>query len=105
MNTGLSPQIMNTITNILAAQPKVNEAVVFGSRAIGNYEPGSDLDIAVKGPALSHQDILQLLAKIDDMELLINIDLVHFDRISDPDVISHIERKGKLLFKRNTNRT
>ena len=100
MDTGLSPQIMNTITNILAAQPKVDEAVVFGSRAMGNYEPGSDLDIAVKGPALSHRDILRMLAQIDDVELLINIDLVHYDKISDPNVISHIDRKGKLLFQR-----
>ena len=46
---GLKDSDINAIIAILKRYPDVKEAIIFGSRAMGNYKPGSDIDIALKG--------------------------------------------------------
>ena len=52
MNHGLSKRDLDEISEILKSFPEIEEAVLFGSRAKGNYKPGSDIDIAIKGSAI-----------------------------------------------------
>ncbi len=44
---GLSDNNFNCIIKTIELNPKVEKAIIFGSRAMGNYKPGSDIDIAV----------------------------------------------------------
>ena len=46
---GLSEINGKRIIDVLSRFSEVQEAVLFGSRAKGNYNQGSDIDIAVKG--------------------------------------------------------
>jgi len=46
---GLKTSDLDLIIEILRRYPDVEEALIFGSRAMGNYKPGSDVDIALKG--------------------------------------------------------
>ena len=48
MNFGLEDNIIEKIIQVFEANSKVDKAVVFGSRAKGNYRLDSDIDIAVK---------------------------------------------------------
>ena len=41
MNDGLTQNQRTMIAAVLAACPSVEEAVLFGSRAMGNYKPAS----------------------------------------------------------------
>ena len=52
-DSGLQPGDLKSICSILAKEPTVEKAILFGSRAKGNYRPGSDVDIALKGKDLS----------------------------------------------------
>ena len=49
---GLSNEDLRVIKEACAQFAEVNEALLFGSRAKGNYEHGSDVDIALKGENL-----------------------------------------------------
>ena len=49
MNFGLRPQDLTEIIEMIRQFPDIEEAVIFGSRAKGNYKKGSDVDIAIKG--------------------------------------------------------
>ena len=46
---GLRPEDVEEIVAVFARFPAVETALIFGSRAKGNYRPGSDVDIALKG--------------------------------------------------------
>lgn len=48
--------------------PGIEQAVLYGSRAKGNYRPGSDIDLTLKGD-LSHRDLLNIELALDDLLL------------------------------------
>jgi len=44
---GFKPGDLETIVQTLSKFPEIKKAVIFGSRAKGTYQAGSDVDIAV----------------------------------------------------------
>jgi predicted nucleotidyltransferase len=79
----------------------IEEVIIFGSRAKGNYKNGSDVDLAIKSHALTYEE----LKTIDDglnenSPLPYKFDLVHYEKIQTPELKEHIDRIGKILFKK-----
>lgn len=91
---GLTDKQLTTLTSILRRHKAVERACIFGSRAKGNYKPGSDIDIAVAGPALTRRDILALASDFDDTDLPYTVDTVHYDTIANDALRDHIDRVG-----------
>jgi predicted nucleotidyltransferase len=79
----------------------VEEAFIYGSRALGSHREGSDIDLVLKGDSLSFQDLLTLKWKLDDLLLPWHIDLSLYSRISNPELIDHIQREGKVFYRKN----
>ena len=69
MMFGLSDDVIEKIQNAFAENAKVDKAIVFGSRAKGNYKEGSDIDIAIKGQDLNFDDTLSLHQKFDELNI------------------------------------
>jgi len=100
MKFGLHQDIVQRIQYIFASTTKVDEVVLFGSRAKGNYKPGSDIDLAVKGNGLRFDDILSLNVKLDSLDLPYKIDVVNYQTIKDQAVLEHINRVGITFYKK-----
>lgn len=100
MDCGLTDKQLNDIISIISSNPKVEEIVLFGSRAKGNFSTGSDVDIAIKGSNLKLSDISKTLVKIDELYLPYKFDLIIFERIKEIALVKHIERIGKILYQR-----
>lgn len=98
MPFGLTTNIISAITESIAACPSVSRLVLFGSRAKGNYAPGSDIDIAVFGENLTFDDFLDFSIKIDTLEIANKVDLIHYQTIRDSDLVEHIGRVGIVLY-------
>lgn len=98
-HAGLSEEDVQSICRALGLFPKVSEAILYGSRAKGNYRPGSDIDLTLKGNELSHQDLLNIELALDDLLLPYKIDLSLHRQIDNPQLIEHIDRVGKLFYK------
>jgi len=99
MKYGLTEQNITKITNLFANNSNVEEAILFGSRAKGNYKEGSDIDVCLKGENLSLQDIISLQIAYDDTYLLYKLDLVIYNKITEPNLINHIDRIGVRLYQ------
>ena len=97
---GLSDIVVDKIQYIFAENARVEKAIVFGSRAKGNYKEGSDIDIAIKGQDLNFDDTLSLLRKLDELELPYEIDLINYETIKESDLKDHIDRVGIELYSR-----
>jgi len=98
---GLKETTIEKIGAVLAGFPQVEKAVLYGSRAKGNYKNGSDIDLTLFGG----QDLtLEILYKInqalDDLLLPYTIDLSIFEQLRDPDFIGHIQRVGLVFYER-----
>ena len=70
---------------------------LFGSQAMGREEPGSDLDLCLEAPQLSHRDRLRLLNAVDDLCLPWQVDLVLCHELP-AELEEHVQRVGCCLW-------
>lgn len=100
MRFGLRDQVVDSIASVLAKEPRVKGALVFGSRAKGNYKEGSDLDLCLEGEGLDLEVLSALETELDDLYLPWKIDLIPRSSIDNEELLAHIERVGQVLFAR-----
>lgn len=83
----------------LLLQPEIQAVWLFGSRAMGRQRAGSDIDLCLDAPGLSHSDRLRLMAAVDDLLLPWQVDLVLRHELPS-DLAAHMQRVGRCLWKR-----
>ena len=102
MKHGLLPRDIDEILQALCRFPEIDEAILFGSRAKGNYKPGSDVDIAIKGKAIDHSCVSALSFILNEESLLpYFFDVIHYEAITEEELVQHIDRVGKILYKKS----
>jgi predicted nucleotidyltransferase len=97
---GLSAEHISKITACLRQSAKIEKALLYGSRAKGNFKPGSDIDLTLIAPTMTLTELLELENKIDDLLLPYKMDLSLLHQIENPDLVEHIQRVGKVFFAR-----
>lgn len=102
MNHGLSADTVARLTSVFARFPDVEKAVLYGSRAKGNYRKGSDIDLTLFGEGLTDKVMSRIYWALDDLLLPYKIDLSLFSGLKHPRLIDHIRRVGIPIFERNT---
>lgn len=99
---GITDKELQKITTLLAQLPKVERAVVYGSRAKGCNRRFSDIDLTLIGNALTQQDLCRIALQIDDLLLPYEFDLSLYSKLTNEALIAHINRVGKTIYtKRN----
>lgn len=100
MNYGLKNRDLEYILEALGKIIGIEEAIIFGSRAIGNYKSGSDVDIAIKGQKVTHSIVSTLSYKMnEEYPLPYFFDIVHYEKIKEQKLIDHIDQVGKTIYK------
>ncbi|WP_375581245.1 nucleotidyltransferase domain-containing protein [Marivirga tractuosa] len=100
MSFGLPDSLIEKITNILQSHSEVEEALIYGSRAKGNYREGSDIDMVLKGKLLTEEIRNQIFWEIDELNSPYTLDLSIYHQITSQELIQHIDRVGKTLYNR-----
>ncbi|NCX95621.1 MAG: nucleotidyltransferase domain-containing protein [Chitinophagia bacterium] len=100
MDYGLYDDDIQSIKQIFAAHPEVAEVILFGSRAMGNYRPGSDIDLAIMSDSLTLNTLLALQIELENLGLLYKIDLLDYKKIKDADVRNNILLNGKVFYRK-----
>lgn len=96
---GLKQKDLDAVISVLKQHPEVNQAIIYGSRAKGNYRKGSDIDLTLVGSdSLDFKTFLRIMAELDELLLPYRVDLSRYHSINDPDVLDHIQRVGCPLF-------
>lgn len=101
MKYGLPERTVNQICAVLAQYPQVERAVLYGSRAKGNFKPGSDIDLTLHGPDLTQKLCNNIAEALDDLLLPYSIDLSVFANLQHPELEAHIQRVGVVFFERD----
>lgn len=91
---GLPAHTISAIQNVFARHPAVQQVVLYGSRAKGNYRPGSDIDLSILGDGVSLSELFSLESELDDLLLPYKIDLSLYRQIDNPELLEHIQRVG-----------
>jgi len=100
MKFGLPDSTVTNVKHTLSQFSEIDRAVIFGSRAKGNYKNGSDVDITLIGSNLSIELLTRISSTLDDLSIPYTLDLSIFSMIENQDLIDHINRAGKVLFEK-----
>lgn len=101
-NSGLDPAEIGKIRDVFSRYPQIQQVILYGSRAMGNFCPSSDIDLALKGDGLDLSLLGRLDSELDDLLLPYKIDLSIYCRIRSEKLIRHIDKEGLVFFSRDT---
>ena len=99
MKFGLSDTVISELQGVFRRHPNIQEVIIFGSRAKGNYREGSDIDLAAIGNNLDYNQLLSILIEIDDLELLYQVDLLDYQKHINTPIGEHIDRVGQVFYQ------
>lgn len=97
---GLSDNVITNINQVFSNFPEIEKVVLYGSRAMGNYRSGSDIDLAVFSNKMDFNKLLEIERKLDKLDLAYMIDLLVFQKLVNEELKSHILHLGKLFYKK-----
>ena len=100
MNHGLSAATVEKIHGVLSRHAEVERAILYGSRAKGNFKPGSDIDLTLTGSGLDERIRGRIDEELDDLLLPYEFDLSLFADLAHPELIDHIRRVGVVFYER-----
>lgn len=98
---GLPGAAIAAINEVFAAYPEIERVILYGSRAKGTHRAGSDIDLAIVGPAITERQRVEIEGRLDELLLPYTIDLLLRHAIRNPQLIEHIERAGVVFYARN----
>ncbi len=100
MKYGLSLQTIEKLQNVFSKHPQVTKVVLYGSRAVGNFRNGSDIDLTMFGDDLDLKILYKIEDEIDDLLLPYKIDISIFSHISNDDLVEQINKVGVIFFEK-----
>lgn len=96
---GLQQKHIDLINGVLAKHTAIQAAFLYGYRAMGNYNPASDIDLTIIDTNLSFTEYLQIENELDDLLLPYKIDLSQKRQLHNPHLLEHINRVGIMFYK------
>jgi predicted nucleotidyltransferase len=95
MNRGLSDELMGNLDQVLRSYPEVKRAVIFGSRARGDYRYNSDIDLAVYTEG---SPSARLYLDLDEAAGIYKLDFIDMSHLINEKLRQHIEEEGVQIY-------
>jgi len=101
MRFGLDDSIIEQLQAVFRRYGEVDEVVIYGSRAKGNFRTGSDIDMTVKGQGINRKIIGDIWQDIEDLNFPYKVDLSDYAALDATSLCEHIERVGKVFYSKS----
>lgn len=99
---GLNKKIFYTIINILKNYSQyIEKAILFGSRAKGDYKQTSDIDIAIKFRK-NNSKLYKIKDELLQQNIIYTFDIIDYDKINNKKLKDAIHKEGKVIFLTNS---
>lgn len=100
---GLLDRDIEYIQKALNSFDEIEKAIVFGSRAMGNYKKGSDVDIAIIGEKITNKTLFRLDDYLNEVyPLPYFFDIINYNVISNEKLKVHIDNEGKIIYEKKS---
>jgi predicted nucleotidyltransferase len=103
ISSGLSDVVVDKLQRAFSRHENIDSVIMYGSRALGTFRTGSDIDLTLIGNHLKLDDLLKIEAELDDLMTPYSFDLSVFNQIDNLKLIEHIERVGVVFYSKVAN--
>jgi len=97
---GLSENTTRILQDYFEKIDCIEMVKIYGSRAIGNYRKGSDIDFAIFGDVDSSL-IGKITYEIDELPTPYMFDITCYNTIGNEKLKEHIDKYGKVFYSKN----
>lgn len=98
---GLRQKDMDYMIRLFSSCPDIDKVILYGSRATGNYNRGSDVDLALIGKRITHNTRCHINYKLEEESpTLLWFDVLHYDTLKNEKLRYEIDRNGKVIFEK-----
>ena len=94
---GLDLSVLLQLLQQLTKYVGIEEVILFGSRAMGNFKSTSDIDLCLKG-TLTENDLGEIKTLFEEGKVPYKVDVILYDSIKDPAILEHIKCFGKKIY-------
>ncbi len=95
MDFGLPDRTIKAIREFFSRYPEIEEVKIYGSRALGTYERGSDIDFAI----YSKEDLTaELLSGLDELPTPYIFDVTDYNSLKHQKLKEHIDKYAKTFY-------
>ena len=102
---GIALMDWQEVRKILQQNNRIEQAILFGSRAKGTWNKGSDIDIALKGEKLSFRDALDIGIALEEKMFPYTFDVLVYHMIRKKALLDHISRFGVIIYEKQAENT
>ncbi len=96
---GLLDQDLDYIIKAIRQYTEIEKVKIFGSRAMGNYKKGSDVDIVIFGQHINDKTVARLSETLnEEYPLPYFFDVIHYESITNQRLTEHIDKLGIEIF-------
>ena len=96
---GIPEKSYRLILNSFKDFEQIEKVAIYGSRAMGNYKKGSDIDLVVYGKSLNQNLLLKLKTKLEqELPIPFYFDITHFESLPENDLKEHIDNHSKIIY-------
>lgn len=97
---GIKDSSMKILTSIFSNYGQVEEVVLYGSRAKGNFTDRSDVDMVICNSNINRHVLGKILADINNSNFPYTVDIQLLENIKSPSLLEHINRIGQTFYKK-----
>jgi predicted nucleotidyltransferase len=97
------PNVLETLVTSLSAFDEVRSVILFGSRAYGDADPRSDVDLAISAPRMNHRRWLNMKLLAEEAPTLLSITLVRLED-SPSELRERVLKEGIVLYEQEKGR-
>jgi len=103
MKFGLNEDSLQLIFSVFRKFPEVEEVIIYGSRAKGNYKEGSDIDLTLKGRFVNEDIKSRIYQELEDLPTPYLFDVSLFKTIESESLLDHICRIGTVFYQKKVD--
>jgi predicted nucleotidyltransferase len=96
---GLPQNTIIEVQAIFTKYPSIEEVIIYGSRAKGDYKKGSDIDLTLKG-SIANAELSNIIDELDESYIPYLFDVSIYNQLQSDSLKEHINSVGKVFYKK-----
>jgi len=98
---GFRKKDMDFMTHLFQGHPEIEKVIIFGSRGRGDFEHGSDVDLALEGKEITFETVSSIHTSLEqESPTYLWFDILSLNTLKNQKLKEQIVKYGKVFYRR-----